>query len=63
MKRPIKENVRKNELIEQVKIIYQNNMPTRVKLTHANSLDEQNRTPSENESICVDIDCEQKLIC
>ena len=38
-------------------------MPTRVKLTHANSLDEQNRAPSENESICVDIDCEQKLIC
>ena len=39
-------------------------MPTRVKLTHADSIDEQNRTtPSENECICVDIDREQKLIC
>ena len=42
---------------------YQNNMPTRVKLTHNDSIDEQNRTPSENECICVDTDREQKLIC
>ena len=42
---------------------YQNNMPTRAKLTHNDSIDEQNRTPSENERICVDIDRQQKLIC
>ena len=38
-------------------------MPTRVELTHADSIDEQNRAPCENEYICIDIDREQKLIC
>ena len=41
---------------------YQNNMPTRVKLTDADPLDEQSRTPGENECICVDLDREQKFI-
>ena len=37
-------------------------MPTRVKLTDADPLDEQSRTPGENECICVDLDREQKFI-
>ena len=59
VKRSIEGNGRKNELIEQS----QGDLPEwYVNQSQTDSIDEQNRTPSENECTCVDIDREQKLI-